>query len=686
MRGLTVALCGCLLMIGCGGADKTSAPSMPDLPPGITPGREVDRGVAEIFEGSFTLNGATETDPGYVDSPHQVPIEPSRTGHLTLLQYRVTPVPGPSNQLYAVQYNYARQFLLGLQPRPNDGWNYNALYYGHPFNYTLDFYNQENPFTTLYNDAATWEYRAEIIQVEDLQEPNDDDNVATITDRSLATPLTLDVPSQFSLFNWELDAYSDLEDWHEIDLIANQEYSFAIENTNQQWGQFTYDLELYNTAGTKVESLDNLTETTGQFTYITPPAGAGTYHLRVTGTPSGAGSETINFVRYTLTASEEELREPELSGILPTDGITGQSVMFRAPNSGGPVETWSWDFGGGAIPNTSSAATPTVTLGAVGVYSGEVVATNAAGESRIDVDFEVHGEEGPLVLSVAPDEGFALRPTTFVGTLAGPTADEWEWDFGGGATPNTSTDESPLVNLGEPGSYDGLVTVRNAFGESSTPFSFDVKVRLLALDIAVITSGGNPPRLGWGMPSWDPADFPGWVDEMINPHFAPAGIAFDPAQVRVTFHERPELYNIDSGAEDDALMDDFVYGNSDPDQINLVLINDNNATGWAGVMSDKCPDRNNAERGCISTCSTEFHHIKTVCHELGHVLDLPHTGVGFPPTELNNNMMGYWTDDMSLSHDTQTEQPGLFCMIYPEEFFDQYQVAHDWVWDLSDLP
>lgn len=91
------------------------------------------------------------------------------------------------------------------------------------------------------------------------------------------------------------------------------------------------------------------------------------------------------------------VKGPFIAGVEPPDhaipphyiGISGQPVTFEPHTSwrgdeaqtdwptGGLTE-WTWDFGGGAIPNTSHEFNPTVTLGAPGTYEGHVVVHVAA--------------------------------------------------------------------------------------------------------------------------------------------------------------------------------------------------------------------------------------------------------------------------------------------------------------------
>jgi hypothetical protein len=75
---------------------------------------------------------------------------------------------------------------------------------------------------------------------------------------------------------------------------------------------------------------------------------------------------------------------------------------------------------------------------------------------------------GPRISDVDVPTGLNAGDTfTFSVTTSGPDVVAWEWDFGGGATPNTSTAEMPLVTLVNPSrtddaTYTGTVTVWDA--------------------------------------------------------------------------------------------------------------------------------------------------------------------------------------------------------------------------------
>jgi hypothetical protein len=75
---------------------------------------------------------------------------------------------------------------------------------------------------------------------------------------------------------------------------------------------------------------------------------------------------------------------PVIRGVSPTSGKEGASVKIVAIVSGSQPFTYAWDFGGGATPNTSTEARPTVTLGDAGEYNASVVVTNEYSSDTFD--------------------------------------------------------------------------------------------------------------------------------------------------------------------------------------------------------------------------------------------------------------------------------------------------------------
>ena len=88
---------------------------------------------------------------------------------------------------------------------------------------------------------------------------------------------------------------------------------------------------------------------------------------------------------------------------------------------------------------------------------------------------------------------------------------DWNWDFGGGATPNTSTDQNPTVCFTTPGTFNIQLTITDALGESaSTTQSVSVftSPSVLATLDTVIDLGGTANLIANGSTpgdySWSP--------------------------------------------------------------------------------------------------------------------------------------------------------------------------------------
>jgi uncharacterized protein YkwD len=77
----------------------------------------------------------------------------------------------------------------------------------------------------------------------------------------------------------------------------------------------------------------------------------------------------------------------------------------------------------------------------------------------------------PAISRVNPLGGQAGQVVTFSAEVFGDEPLQYAWNFGGGATPNTSTDPTPTVTLEEiAASYTGNLTVTNAVGQDSFQF------------------------------------------------------------------------------------------------------------------------------------------------------------------------------------------------------------------------
>jgi len=138
--------------------------------------------------------------------------------------------------------------------------------------------------------------------------------------------------------------------------------------------------------------------------YDVPPQTDTDYWYAVASCTAAMPGQLISAVSYPDSGRQASSGgEPEITDVSPTGGFTGANVMLQATISGSAPDSYSWDFGGGATPNTSSAATPTVTLGAPGIYPASL--TVSGGSKSIDV-FGFDLEVIPLAqtLVAIPDE------------------------------------------------------------------------------------------------------------------------------------------------------------------------------------------------------------------------------------------------------------------------------------------
>lgn len=166
-----------------------------------------------------------------------------------------------------------------------------------------------------------------------------------------------------------------------------------------------------------------------------------------------------------------------IESITPTGfvGMPGDDVQFSAVVTGiVGTPTYVWEFDGGATPNTSREATPTVDLGSAETYTGSLSIYFQGEGATMPFTFQV--VDVPVVQSVTPtgSAGLPLGVVQFSADVLGdPTS--FAWTFEDGALPATSADEEPEVILQDSGTYTGNLVAINAQGDSKAfPFSFTV--------------------------------------------------------------------------------------------------------------------------------------------------------------------------------------------------------------------
>ena len=213
----------------------------------------------------------------------------------------------------------------------------------------------------------------------------------------------------------------------------------------------------------RVELGDATGEGRLEFVYSGYVPSAGMQYLRVTpfdaeGAP-GIASEPV----------EIPGGAPVISGVSPEIGLVAEDVQFIVDVAGSLPFTFAWDFGGGAMPNTSNLAEPEVTLGAEGDYMASLTVTNSLGNETYP--FTLRVGYAPDITSVDPE--FAAEQTD-VGFFAGVTGTgplAYVWDFGEGFDPVASDEVSPTITVPEAGEYQCSLTVASDFGSDEYPFT-----------------------------------------------------------------------------------------------------------------------------------------------------------------------------------------------------------------------
>src|SRR5262249_39180350 len=126
--------------------------------------------------------------------------------------------------------------------------------------------------------------------------------------------------------------------------------------------------------------------------------------------------------------------KPHIAAVSPLTGVTGSQLAISAIVDGTGQMTYTWDFGGAATPGTSSTPAPTITLGAVGSYSGSLKLTSEFGSDNFPFTLVVTPRPGPTA-DLKADKTDGAVPLTVNFDASGSTAPggnivqyDWSWD------------------------------------------------------------------------------------------------------------------------------------------------------------------------------------------------------------------------------------------------------------------
>ncbi|MGB8453011.1 MAG: C1 family peptidase, partial [Anaerocolumna sp.] len=103
-------------------------------------------------------------------------------------------------------------------------------------------------------------------------------------------------------------------------------------------------------------------------------------------------------------------QSPSITGVSPQSGAEGQQIRFVPEAFGEPDMSFAWDFGGGAIPNTSTETGPLVVLGSQGSYDATLTITSSEGVMVHNWTLTVQANQPPVAYLDNPDQDPAIAP------------------------------------------------------------------------------------------------------------------------------------------------------------------------------------------------------------------------------------------------------------------------------------
>ena len=196
------------------------------------------------------------------------------------------------------------------------------------------------------------------------------------------------------------------------------------------------------------------------------------------------------FANLTTNMYVEVLPKPVIEDVDYDDPFEGMEMHldpFLSSYEGD--ETYLWDFGGAADPNTSTELDPYITPLAVGQYNISLTATNSYGSDTYEFVLDVRDPETPPdIIGVEIDS--SLDGDNLPGPVPGASmdlriinaggyidnsSDAIDWDLGGGGLPNEILDEAfpESIALWQD-DYNASVTVTTPYGTDTFTWTLSI--------------------------------------------------------------------------------------------------------------------------------------------------------------------------------------------------------------------
>lgn len=381
-----------LTLVACQQGDPAQPAADPTTGPLAAPVQDfeipMDEGLRElttVLSGDLVVNGTSATPPGGVPSPGTI-TQPAATGELALIRVRATMSDGSTPTLHTNMRGAGGTAYSGMDVTADNRNFYKAMYVTGTESLALRLYNAPTWSGPINSGAAQFNYLYETRPIEDASEPNDDDNPLTIADRLLAKAANPGANLTRSMYEYS-DTIKDREEWFRSTLAAGPSYDFKMTTYQPRYGTWSYVLNLYTDDGSLLRT-------------HTIPAGAasgtlesgeiltsGTYYLQIIGTPvTRAFSSNLFYNPYTLNVCEDPVLLSPIT-FLPNQSAPGEMCPGTVGRWDAPVNldgaTYSWSFGGGCSPNTSTAPMPQVTLTNKGRYHASLTVRTPCGAVEV---------------------------------------------------------------------------------------------------------------------------------------------------------------------------------------------------------------------------------------------------------------------------------------------------------------
>jgi gliding motility-associated-like protein len=156
--------------------------------------------------------------------------------------------------------------------------------------------------------------------------------------------------------------------------------------------------------------------------------------------------------------------------ILSNSVCEGDCINFNDASIGVNISAWNWQFNGGNPSSSTSQIPDPVCFDNVGTYDITLTVTddNGTGDTTITVNV--------VDCSSGPDASFSVSNNSpcdtvcidFQDNSVGQNISAWEWDFGNGASPNSSNIANPIdICFDIPGTYTVTLTVTDDNGTAT---------------------------------------------------------------------------------------------------------------------------------------------------------------------------------------------------------------------------